>query len=1140
NTDTWFAVDLGAVYDLSRVYLYWEAAYAKAYQIQVSNDYVQFTTIHDGTASAAGAQDIALAGTGRYLRVFLVTAFNDAWGMSIIELEAYGTLAADQSQSRDAAKITFTPNKSALIVPNSAWAGIGGRTSVYMKIAAGHTLDSILVNGADVTTSYADDFITFDVAGDTNIAVSLRRDFGGLVPAEPAVITLPRDAGRAVVSLDGIWEATNTATLTAPATTAVPEFDNLIPVPGLWDTAAVDMGAYASQSLWHRRAIVMPEGYDPETFAGTVVLEIMRAQFGRFIYVNGRYVDHYDYNYTYSHTDIAPYLHAGENEIVIALTNRDRQRADGANPAHTGRDQERTQYFPGIYDSVNIIATSGTTVSDALQVKADLERSAVTVRATLENKTAAAATTDVTYNVYELGVFADGAAPGRALVGTLTVPGVTVGAGKTTLADASVAVSHFTDAKAWTPNSPFLYEIEVVSSGDKFSKRFGMRTFEFDAVTHLPMLNGKPHYLNGTNVAMHRFFEDPLRGTHPFDETWVRRVYAEFKSVNWDVLRTHVGTLPSIWYELADELGFMIVDEYAWWGCDDGCTLETLMPEIYAWVDEKSSHPSLIIWDAQNESTNESRTTGFANRILNEGYDIQQRPWDNGWTAPVSSNAPIEYHPYVFSRAGWTLESFNVSDPTIPHYGYPNISGNTNANVKTLPNPKMVNEYAYIWTNRIGEPTSLTLSIYNRLLPGATNAERLEYYAMATAQSTEFWRSGRYLIGVQQFCGLSYSKPGQTGQTGDVLDPDLTVPTIRPEVKRWFTSAFAPLALIIQQYGDITVAVGVKKAIPVTLINDLNEDIAGLPVTLSVYAADGALIQSETKRYTVSRAGAPNQADAARGSFDLTLDPNAADFGEGERLRLVASYERGGETVTSERALVVSTAVSIGKPAFASFENTLETTGVDHPAAHANDGSPGTRWSSQNGTTGSAADWITIDLGKTYHITEAELIWEAARATAYEIQISDDNVNFTTIAAQQNVTTTTQRLALTGKGRYIRMQGVSAVNASWGYSLYEFTVWGYEDISIDARVLIKPAFPPVEENHIARFRITARDDITLTAIAAAYDGDGRLIGIDASSASIAAGETVPIEASLAHVEGAAYRFYVWDAGCKPLAEVTAF
>lgn len=72
-----------------------------------------------------------------------------------------------------------------------------------------------------------------------------------------------------------------------------------------------------------------------------------------------------------------------------------------------------------------------------------------------------------------------------------------------------IPLDGFDESKQWTPDNPYLYEIEAVTAGDTYTSRFGMRTFYYDPETKLPMLNGEVYYLRGTNVAMHRFYEDP-------------------------------------------------------------------------------------------------------------------------------------------------------------------------------------------------------------------------------------------------------------------------------------------------------------------------------------------------------------------------------------------------------------------------------------------------------------------------------------------------------------------------------------------------------------------------------------------------------------------------------------------------------
>lgn len=81
------------------------------------------------------------------------------------------------------------------------------------------------------------------------------------------------------------------------------------------------MPNYVTSALWYRTTVTLPDAP-----TGNATLRIGKAYYGRYIYVNGQYVGDYQYNYTSSNTDITPYLHAGENEIVIMLGNYIQQK----------------------------------------------------------------------------------------------------------------------------------------------------------------------------------------------------------------------------------------------------------------------------------------------------------------------------------------------------------------------------------------------------------------------------------------------------------------------------------------------------------------------------------------------------------------------------------------------------------------------------------------------------------------------------------------------------------------------------------------------------------------------------------------------------------------------------------------------
>lgn len=88
----WIRVDLGAAATISRVRLSWEAAYAKAYRVEVSADGAAWIPIAQESAGNGGTDDwTGLSGKGRYLRVY-GTARGTAYGYSLFEAEVYGTV----------------------------------------------------------------------------------------------------------------------------------------------------------------------------------------------------------------------------------------------------------------------------------------------------------------------------------------------------------------------------------------------------------------------------------------------------------------------------------------------------------------------------------------------------------------------------------------------------------------------------------------------------------------------------------------------------------------------------------------------------------------------------------------------------------------------------------------------------------------------------------------------------------------------------------------------------------------------------------------------------------------------------------------------------------------------------------------
>jgi hypothetical protein len=122
---------------------------------------------------------------------------------------------------------------------------------------------------------------------------------------------------------------------------------------------------------------------------------------------------------------------------------------------------------------------------------------------------------------------------------------------------------------------------------------------------------------------------------------------------------------------------------------------------------------------------------------------------------------------------------------------------------------------------------------------------------------------------------------------------------------------------------------------------------------------------------------------------------------------------------------------ALGKTATAS---SYENAGA-YPASAAVDGSSTTRWSS------AAADgqWLQVDLGSPQALCMVSLSWEAAYATAFQLQASLDGTSWSTVYATTTGTGGLQNLPVAGNARYVRMYGTARATG-FGYSLYDLQV----------------------------------------------------------------------------------------------------
>ncbi|MHC4432576.1 MAG: glycoside hydrolase family 2 protein [Planctomycetota bacterium] len=663
-----------------------------------------------------------------------------------------------------------------------------------------------------------------------------------------------RTSKRLVVDLNGTWE------IAQGSMDSVPEvFDHNVPVPGLVDMAEpafeeVGKKSERRQAFWYRRNFTVDAA-----IGDVALLKIHKAKYGTKVFLNGALVGEHLPCFTPALLDVKEFLKGeGQQNELIVRVGADRESLPEGMP--TGWDFEKYLYIPGIYDSVELILAGSPYISN-IQTVPDIASGSVEVVAEVDAPGISGF--DVHFRLTE-------ARTGNSVhSGAVGIAGAPDREKKLVTFKVPIAYPHL-----WSPEDPFLYELRLWTAGDEARTRFGMRSFRFDAESGRAILNGEPYYLRGTNVCAYRFFEDAERGDKPWRKEWVRRLHRKFKGMHWNSIRYCIGFPPELWYEIADEEGFLIQDEFPIWllsKAPEKPTSEKIIPEYTAWMRERWNHPCVVIWDAQNESV--TPETGKALRAVRH-LDMSNRPWENGWAEPESASDCVESHPYFFIRLynpSWGGADFAGLEDMKNISGVPRLQDAQ----RKLDLPIVINEYAWLWLNRDGTPTCLTANVYEKLLgPDSTTEQRRLLYAKYLSALTEFWRCHRECAGVLHFCGLGYSRAGdkprpEGGATSDHFI-DLEELIFEPNFEQYVRDAFSPVGLMINFWDDELVA-GSERQFDVYVINDHRTRWAGT-VTVAIAHGGRETVVQQSRDCSVDGLGREIL------SFSLTVPDEAGEY----------------------------------------------------------------------------------------------------------------------------------------------------------------------------------------------------------------------------------------------------------------------
>ncbi|TFG73923.1 MAG: beta-galactosidase, partial [Flavobacteriales bacterium] len=397
-------------------------------------------------------------------------------------------------------------------------------------------------------------------------------------------------------NLNGQWDYA-----ILPRGTAAPKkYDGKILVPFAAESSlsGVMKEVGDDHELWYHTSFEVPADWKSQN----VLLHFGAVDWRADIWVNDIKIGSHEGGYTPFNFDIAPFLINGPQTLTIKVWD---PTSDGPQPrGKQVNEPEGIWYTPvtGIWQTVWLEPVAQKSINN-LKTVPNIDTGTLTVSAVVKGSS-----------------FGD-------------ILEVTAYDGSTAIASSKAAVGEdlvlsIPNAKLWSPESPFLYDLsaKLISGGqvtDEVKSYFGMRkisTKKNDFGIVRIQLNNKDYFQFGP--LDQGWWPDGLY-TAPTDEALTYDI-VKTKELGFNMIRKHVKVEPARWYAHCDRLGILVWQDMPsgdknprWQNRQyfDGTELKR-SPEserIYRteWegiMDYLYAHPSIVVWVPFNEAWGQFKT----------------------------------------------------------------------------------------------------------------------------------------------------------------------------------------------------------------------------------------------------------------------------------------------------------------------------------------------------------------------------------------------------------------------------------------------------------------------------------------------------------------------------------------------------
>ncbi len=336
------------------------------------------------------------------------------------------------------------------------------------------------------------------------------------------------------------------------------------------DAAQTDRGGYKPGGIgWYRKTFEIPDSWSGRN----VRIEFDAVFMNSEVWINGKHLGKRPYGYISFDYDLTPHLKPGRNVVAVRVDS-------SLEPA------ARWYHGCGIYGHVKLVATGAASVAkDGIYVTTpgvSDQQATVSVETELAGKFSGAVLETVVLDPTGKEVAKN----------SITVDAATV---KQTLT--------VKQPMRWDVDTPDLYTLVSRIADDEVRTRFGIRAIRWEAKTGF--------WINEKNVKLKGVCDHseagPVGAAYP-DEL-LRWKLQLLKDMGCNAIRTAHNPQTPIFYDLCDEMGFLVMDEiFDGWkkkAAEDygkQAFAEWWERDLRAWLKRDRNHPCVVVWSVGNET----------------------------------------------------------------------------------------------------------------------------------------------------------------------------------------------------------------------------------------------------------------------------------------------------------------------------------------------------------------------------------------------------------------------------------------------------------------------------------------------------------------------------------------------------------